>query len=47
MKFDSYAITSFGAVILTPTGEFEPQWHAYIEEQSRRTSKDMEAAGPL
>lgn len=42
MRFTSYAITSFGAVILTPGGELEPEWHAYIKEQSDRAAQEVE-----
>lgn len=42
MRFSSHAITSFGGVILTPTGEIEPHWHSYIQEQSQIVADDIE-----
>ena len=41
MRFSSFAVTSFGAVILTPAGEIEPHWHSYIQEQSAKVADDL------
>ncbi|GAB2953388.1 hypothetical protein GCM10011328_33030 [Hafnia psychrotolerans] len=35
IPFDSWAITTHGAVILTPTGQADPQWQQLITEQMR------------
>lgn len=42
LQFSSYAITTFGAVILQPDGTVEPHWHAFIEEQSRSFAGNVE-----
>lgn len=35
LPFDDYRICSFGGIVLTPSGELDESWHAYMLEQGR------------
>ena len=41
LPFNSYAITSFGGIILTPERQYEPRWHEHIMEQCAIYEADL------
>lgn len=41
LPFDDYRICSFGGIVLTPGGELDESWHAYMQEQGRQHNEGL------